>query len=142
MRSVLAALEDNEAFVSIGQLPDPQKVAAIVTEAYEHFRSNPVGRTPALQSDCATHLVDEPSHHPQPKSAAMSNRRSVIFGEEHSPRRFRQAGAAIAHLDKQEGPFTARLKYDLSSGGVAWHAFSNRFSTTWRTTEGDTEISS
>ena len=53
MRNVLAALEDSEAFVSTGQLPDPEKVTAIVTEAYEHFRSNLDGRNsnvyPALQ---------------------------------------------------------------------------------------------
>ena len=53
MRNVLAPLEDNETFVSTGQLPDPQKVTAIVTEAYEHFRSNPDGKNsdvyPALQ---------------------------------------------------------------------------------------------
>jgi glutaminase len=53
MRTVLAPLEANEAFVSTGQLPDPQKVTAIVTEAYEHFRSNLDGRNsnvyPALQ---------------------------------------------------------------------------------------------
>ena len=53
MRTVLAPLEANEAFVSTGQLPDPQKVTAIVTEAYEHFRSNPDGTNsdvyPALQ---------------------------------------------------------------------------------------------
>ena len=53
MTNVLAALEENEAFVSTGQLPDPQKVTAIVTEAYEHFRSNPDGKNsdayPALQ---------------------------------------------------------------------------------------------
>jgi glutaminase len=53
MRNVLAPLEANEAFVSTGQLPDPQKVTAIVTEAYEHFRSNRDGRNsnvyPALQ---------------------------------------------------------------------------------------------
>ena len=46
MRTVLAPLEANEAFVSTGQLPDPQKVTAIVTEAYEHFRSNPDGTNP------------------------------------------------------------------------------------------------
>ena len=40
MRNVLAPLEANEAFVSTGQLPDPEKVTAIVTEAYEPLQMN------------------------------------------------------------------------------------------------------
>src|SRR4051812_4127530 len=53
MRTVLADLEANQAFVSTGRLPDPQKVTAIVIEAYERFRSNADGRNsnvyPALE---------------------------------------------------------------------------------------------
>ena len=45
--------EDNEAFVSTGRLPNPDKVTAIVTEAYERFRDNTDGANsgvyPALQ---------------------------------------------------------------------------------------------
>src|SRR4051812_21028381 len=53
MRTVLAHLETNAAFVSTGRLPDSQKVRTIVTEAYERFRGNLDGRNsnvyPALE---------------------------------------------------------------------------------------------